>query len=409
MVFVTFGMMAELLFNILHFNTYTLYAVIPAALLSMAATGGIPRTLRNRAAWLWLLFFACMALAAPFSSWKGGSIQRVIVYAEFSMPLMFVVAGLTVTWDQVRALFYTIGWAAVVNLIHARLFAATDENGRISLEGSGASIGNSNDLSSHLVLVLPFLLFIATDARRSVIIRLPLLAGVGYGFWIILGTASRGALVAVFAMFVFIIWRATAWQRVIALIVGLMVAIAVPVLLPTTTLLRLASLFGGEHEEAKESGEARNYLLQQSLLYTLQHPLFGVGPDQFSNYEGMMSQARGEHGEWHATHNAFTEISSECGIPAAVFFIWGIGSALGTVNRTWRRARRRGVPEVSRVCFFYTFAMIGYLVSIFFLANAYRYYLPSMIGLAIAIGAAGTRYLDEIEQKGMAVQPAGVH
>ena len=396
MVFVTFGMIAEFLFFLLHFNTYIAYLVIPLAWIAVVAAGGIGRTLRHRAAWYWMMFWFFMMLSVPFSTWLGGS----------------VVGGLATNWEHVNGLFYTIGGAAVVNLVNARVFGATDEEGRISLDngavGMGSSIGNSNDLASHLILVLPFLLFIATDSRRSAAIRYPLLAGVAYGFWIILGTASRGALIAIGVMFLFTLWRASAFQRMAFLVVGLVLAVAVPLCLPTATVLRLASLFGGEHEEAKESQESRTYLLQQSLLYTLQHPVFGVGPDQFSNYEGMMSNAKGEHGEWHATHNSYTQISSECGVPALVCLLAGIGSALATVSRTGRRAKRAGVPEIARACMFYQVAMAGFLASIFFLANAYRYYLPAMVGLAIAIGAAGNRFLNEKEAAETAVPPATV-
>jgi hypothetical protein len=38
---------------------------------------------------------------------------------------------------------------------------------------------------------------------------------------------------------------------------------------------------------------------------------------------------------------------------------------------------------------------LGFLTTITFLANAYRFYLPAMIGLAIAISTAGKRFMDE--------------
>ncbi len=176
-----------------------------------------------------------------------------------------------------------------------------------------------------------------------------------------------------------------------ALALVAILVVAIPVLLRGNAADRLASMFGGEHQEAKESGEARSYLLKQSLIYTLQHPLFGIGLGQFPNYEGGNAVLAGKAGSWHETHNSFTEVSSECGIPAVIFFTLGIGSAMLTVNRTFRKARREGYTEIANASFCYLLSMVGFLVSITFLANAFRFYLPAMIGLAIALSTAAER------------------
>lgn len=389
-----FGTVSEVLTHILHANTYILYLVGPPALLGTIAAGGIPRTLRGKPAIYWCLFSLYMLVATPFSTWVGNSFQQELDYFRFCLPLMFVVGGLAVNWKDVKGYFYTIGYAAILNLVAARFFASS-EDGRISLDASG-TIGNSNDLSSHLIIVLPFLLYIATDAKTKFIVRIPLFGALAYGLWVIVGTASRGALISITVMFILALWRAAPWQRVLVLIAGVLLAVSLPLLLPTQTLIRLGSMFGGQVDaEAADSSGARSYLLQQSLIYTLQHPMFGVGPNQFANFEGKSQQSAGEHAEWHETHNAYTQVSSECGVPALVFFVSGILSALFTVMRTWRRARKEGVEEISRACYYFVIAFSGYLVSIIFLANAYRFYLPAMIGLAIAIQRAGSRYIDE--------------
>jgi O-antigen ligase len=198
-------------------------------------------------------------------------------------------------------------------------------------------------------------------------------------------------VVALAVSFLFILFKASAKQRLAGLVVAVTLAISAPLFLKGNTAERLGTLFGGQHEEAAESGAARSYLLKLSVIYTFQHPIFGVGLGQFSNYEGAVSQSEGKRGNWHETHNAFTEVSSECGIAAFIFFTLGIGSAMMSVNRTYRRARKEGYPEIANACFCYLLSMVGYMVSIFFLANAFRFYLPLMIGLAIALSAAAER------------------
>ncbi|HEX4278161.1 MAG TPA: O-antigen ligase family protein [Bryobacteraceae bacterium] len=390
MLLVRLAVLPEVLYSILHVNTYILYLVGPPAIFGALFCGAIPRTLRHPAGWFWVLFFTFMAISVPFSSWKGGSTAEVKSYAEFSLPLLFTVGGLTLTWKQVRTTCYVMGVSGLINIFTASLFAKED-NGRIDMMASG-TIGNSNDLASHLILILPFVLFIAMDKRRNAFLRWSMIAPIVYALRVILGTASRGAVIALVTMFLFVLIRASAKQRVIALVLAGLMAAAIPVLVQGNAAARLGSMIGeSSHEEAKESEDARRYLLKQSLIYTLQHPVFGIGVGQFATYEGTSAVAEGRVGNWHQTHNAFTQVSSECGIPALLGFILGLAAALRSLSRTYRESRRGGFTEISNAAFCYLLAMVGYLVSIFFLANAYRFYLPAMIGLAIAMSSAAAR------------------
>ena len=398
MLFVRITVLPELLASLLHVNTYLLYVVGPPALVGALITGAIGRTLRHRSAWMWIGFCICMIVALPFSSWKGGSLELVKAYMLFSLPLMFTVGGLAVTWRDVRATFITIG-AAAVFFCGAASFFAKNENGRADMESASTTIGNSNDLASQLLLVIPFLVFIAMDRRRSALIRWSMIVPVSYALMVILRTQSRGALVALVVSFLFILLRAQGKQRMVALVIGGMLVVTIPVFLGGNTLGRLETLVGKDdatvstdvREEAQASAQSRSYLLKQSLIYTLQHPIFGVGPGQFSTFEGKSAKLEGRIGNWHETHNAFTQVSSECGVPAFIFFVLGIVGAFASVSRTYRKARQYRHTDIANASFCYLLSMVGYLTSIVFLANAYRFYLPAMIGLSIALSAAAEK------------------
>ena len=283
-LFVKFSLLSDIIAYVSGANTYLLYATALPAIAGAVLSGGIRRTFQGRAPYFWMLFFGWMVLATPFSFWKGGSTQLLSNYVRANLPFLFIAGSLALNLKEVRAIFYTIAAAAVVNLFSAQIFMDTT-NGRISLEGL-SSIGNSNDLAAHLLLVLPFVLFIVVDRKRSLIIRIPLLLGILYGVRIILGTASRGALIALVAGFIFLLWRATPAQRVVALAAGVILAALSLVVLPSLTLTRLGSLFGEQHEEAEESEASRLYLFQQSVLFTFQHPVFGVDPGSFQTSKG---------------------------------------------------------------------------------------------------------------------------
>jgi O-Antigen ligase len=406
-LFLRLTAVSEILTYYTHAKFYLLYLFAPLAIFGMLTTGGFGRTFRHNAARYWVAFFVWMLLATPFSFWKGNSAEMMYSYGRVQIAMLFVVAGLAMSWSEIRLIFYTMAAAALANLGTARLFGKLDEGGRTNLVASG-NIGNSNDLGSLLLLLIPFVLFIVFDRKRAVFVRMCLLPALAYCVWVVLGTASRGCMIAMGVMFLFAALRASPGQRMAILVAGVVLAIAVPALLPGGVLTRLSSLFKEKSEnnaEALESSAARAYLLKQSLKYTFQHPIFGVGPGQFPNYEGTKMMNQGQHGQWKVTHNFLTQVSSECGIPALIFMLLSLGSAMGMVNRTYFQARKKGFSEIANACFCYQLGMIGYLSAIVFLAQAYHVYLPIMVGLAIAISTVAARSMSAQETPGIMATP----
>ena len=211
------------------------------------------------------------------------------------------------------------------------------------------------------------------------------------GFRIILGTATRSALVAIIAAFLCFVYFAAPRQRVVAILLGLVIAALIPAIAPRPALSRWGTLFGEQDVEANESAATRAYLFKRSVSLTFEHPLFGVGPDQFGNYEGKRRPLQGEYGSWQATHCSFTQVSSECGLPALIFYIAGLAWAILLIRRTHRNARLQGLDDIANACLCYLVAMTGFFVAITFLSSAYRFYYSAMIGLAVAIHSAANK------------------
>jgi O-antigen ligase len=184
-------------------------------------------------------------------------------------------------------------------------------------------------------------------------------------------------------------------QRVLAFVAALALAASLPAILPGATMDRLSSLFGSEHREATESADSREYLFWKSVDYTLHFPLFGIGPEQFPNYEGAESRREGKLGSWHNTHNTFTQISSECGVPALLLFLAGLISAFRLGSNVYRRARAAGQVDMANVSFYYMLSMIGFLSASLFLSHGYTFRFPAMIGFGIALYLCTQPYLTQ--------------
>jgi O-antigen ligase len=216
----------------------------------------------------------------------------------------------------------------------------------------------------------------------------------------------------------FILWRGTARQRIGVLAGAVVLIPALLVAVPKDALQRITSFSNdaSASQEAIGSSQARWYLLRKSVEYTLRYPLFGVGAGQFGWAEGTQNQVGGTtHGLWQQTHNSYTQVASECGIPAFILFVAGIVSTYLLLNSTWRQARRRpDCKDIAAASFFAMLAMVAFCTAIFFLNFAYFFYLPALAGLAIALERAAraefssrAAQIVEPQQPSWGVPPSG--
>jgi O-antigen ligase len=393
-LFVRLAVLPEMLQHIFGVRTYLLYIVGPPAL--VGGILAIRSTLHHRASVLFVGFFLWMGLATVFSSWIGGSVSRTLHFVRFCLPLLFIVGGLTVSWKEVRLIFSTCAVALIVNLVSSHFFVE-DSNGRYTFEASG-TIGNSNDLAAHILLLIPFLLALILERGRNTVIRIALVCAIVIGLHITLGTASRGGLLAIAAGVLFYLLRAPLKQRLIFVFTGVVLTFLLVSTVPDAAARRLHSMFSdekasGEALEAEQSAQSREYLFRKSIEYSFRRPLFGVGPDQFINFEGKESVALGRRGNWHATHCTWTQVSSENGLPALLMFVGALLLVFRSVNRVLKMARDADRQDISNFCFCYLLSVVMFSMAVTFLSQAYGIYFPFIIGLGICLSHIGEREL----------------
>jgi O-antigen ligase len=108
------------------------------------------------------------------------------------------------------------------------------------------------------------------------------------------------------------------------------------------------------------SAQQRKELLFISLKVTAQHPLFGVGPGNFAIVSGV----------WLATHNSYTQMSAEGGIPAFLLYVLILWRGIANVRdiskypKTGKRVRLFSMALGA--------SLAAYLVGSFFASVAYQ-------------------------------------
>ena len=387
LIFTRFGLVHEMLTNQLGFNAYLLYVFGIPALVGVVLAGGLRRTLRFRPAIYWVCFAFWLIPTTAFSIWKGGSVEILTTYYRTNLIMLFVLAGLAFSWRECKLMLNTIAAASIATLGFLLLFGQRDENGRTSLRFG--AIANSNDYACHLILVLPFLLWIILSSK-SQLRRFVALLIFGFGIYQVFASGSRGALLGVAAGLVLYLLSVSGKQRRIALIVAPAVVLVAFSLLPGATVKRIfafKSEQGISKTEAAESSQIRQRLLVDSLWITLKHPFLGVGPGQFGTIEH--TQRVAGLALWFQTHNSYTQASSEMGIPGLVFFLGGVISSLILLHRITLKCRgHEEYTEIAKGVTCVRIALVAFAVTIFFLNFAYTFYLPALAGLIIAMAQA---------------------
>ena len=254
LVFIRFSATHEIITSVLHVNTFVLYIFGVPAILAWLISGGARRSFpRSSPVIFWLAFAFWMVLATPFSSWRGGSTGLVLTYLRTVTPFAVLVAGLPLTWQECRRVAYAIALAAPVILVSSRLFldVQMEATGRVASELTG-TIANSNDIAGMLVVTLPFVLFVVVKPKTMFLVRMLGAGVIAYGIYILLHTASRGAMLGLFAGMALILIRANTRQRIGLVVIGGVAVVSTFAVLPAETVQRLLTFSASE----EASGEA---------------------------------------------------------------------------------------------------------------------------------------------------------
>jgi O-antigen ligase len=138
-------------------------------------------------------------------------------------------------------------------------------------------------------------------------------------------------------------------------------------------------------------------MLRRSIILTLRNPLVGVGPGKFMLAEDAMERAEGRgRGAGIGTHNSSTEVSSECGIPAFLFYV-GIVFRSGMQSfRLYRRTKNDpALKEINCHALALSYSLIAFVVTGRFIHAAYTALLPVLAGLTISLARAAQPMLQK--------------
>jgi O-antigen ligase len=216
-----------------------------------------------------------------------------------------------------------------------------------------------------------------------------------------LKTGSRGALIALVLTYLFVVFTARGKYRMVVAVAVPLAGAAFFAVLSGELTARLATIISSSEQasgpdggpsEAAASADGRIYLLKRGIELTLQHPFLGVGMGAFSVAEGS-TRAGGVTGQWMAPHNSYTQLSSETGVPGLLLLLSSLGGSFGICWRVRKQALVHGNMELAAAAYTLAVSFVLFCVSAFFLSMAYRFYFPTLGGLAVALAGVARHEL----------------
>jgi hypothetical protein len=233
---------------------------------------------------------------------------------------------------------------------------------------------NSNDLALHLVSMIPIAIALGLY-KPGLPRKLVYFGASGVMLWAVIVTFSRGGFIGLVAAALILVRRLGRKNRVAttgALVFAVLVFMAAA---PGAYSSRLSTVFNSAADVTGSSTQ-RTEVLKRSIWVSLRYPLFGVGIGNFHHKSPREL----------ATHNAYTQVSSEMGMGAFVvyliFLIYPLRRLRLIENQSYEKPDQR---KFYYLAIGFQGALVGYMVASFFGAVAYQWYVYYLVGYAVCL------------------------
>lgn len=406
-VFLVLARIPELLG--LHLGSLHIAMVLLIVLSFACVFAGLGRAVASKPGRFMILCTLWILLGIPFGVWKGGSFQVVTDHWATSFLIFFASASLVEStkslWRVAAAAFLAM---AFLSTLGPTLFGTGGIIGRFNF--SVGTLSNANLLGQHLLFGLPFCILIVK--RRGLFTAMGLSAAATslLLIMIVLKTGSRGSFAAMVLMALTALLEVSMADKLKMIVGYLALGAVVIVFTPGGALERYKLIFTSSQESsspgnsnqaassafdqspddeiastAEASSEARRRHLIHSLIVTAAHPIFGVGAGNFKIAAADYAASIGERADWLETHNAYTQLSSETGIPGLTFYLLMIFFATKPLFSI--RKRTKDKPELRDIANFASAIRMSILATFttgLFASLAYEYYFPMISGLSVS-------------------------
>jgi O-antigen ligase len=339
-----------------------------------------------------LLLWMCLSMPGALS--QGTSFTLIADnFIKTALMYVVIVASARSARDIERLAFvYLAGAAIYAAVVVARFDVGSGGDWRLG----HLYYYDANDFATFAVTAAPLGIYFLHAGRTTAMRLFAVLALMALSVAFVY-SGSRGGFLAMLAVGAFVVvrfsgiplrWRVTATAFVAIVVLG-------------TASRQYWEQMGTIASDAdyNRTGETgRMQIWSRGIGYMIDHPLLGVGPDNFGAAEGLLSPyaKRQQYGfgvRWSAAHNSFVQVGAELGLPGLAFYLLMLASTFAALRRT-DRLRRRGIridAQTVELTQALRAALLGFVVGSFFLSLAYSEMLYTLIAMSAAMAKVTAR------------------
>lgn len=245
-------------------------------------------------------------------------------------------------------------------------------------------LGDGNDFSLSVALLIPLALYLMLDTR-PVLARMALLSLLAVLILAVVGTASRGASIALAAVVVYSWWRGR--KKIWGVIAIAVLGIGISIYAPPVYFERLARI-----ENYEEDGSAMGRIMawKAAVRMANDHPILGAGTGHFPVKLGAEYRPP-EYGDrnlpWLTAHSIYFLALGEMGYSGLLFLLGILYVNYRSGERIIRTVRRSSSDLARRYELLFrglNGSLIGYAVGGAFLSALYYPHLYVISGLYVA-------------------------
>lgn len=372
-----------------------LNSLIPMSLLLVCLFNGSLRPwgeiLNDRSA-RWIVFYLVLIFITVFTSTVNYTSFLVFQVALGYFFLFIIFARVLSSEADIMKVVGTLVLAHIFLLI-MNFNVLTNPSQRQYLVG-GTFLGDGNDYSMSLCLLMPLAIELALRAR-SLIPRSLAWGSIGLMLLAIVASQSRGAVLALGALMVYLWLRSK--NKVAGVAIAGVVCMGLMVYAPGVFFDRMGSI---AQYETEGSAQGRITAWKAGMRMAADKPLTGVGVGMFAPSYGTKYKPKGEYLGWANAHSIYFLVLGEIGLPGIITLV---AVLLGSMIANERLRRRfleyhgenltRERLQTARLLLMGTAAVIGFAVAGAFLSAAYYPHVFVLTGTMVALRAMVSKTL----------------
>ena len=332
----------------------------------------IPLRLPREVVFLSLLLGQLFVASFMSPVWRGGALQETLNFAKVLIIILTIITAVT-TSQRLRLLILTQA-VSVSGIAAVTIWKGHLALGRL-LGILGGNYADPNDLALAIVMSLPLclaLLFLSRSGLRKIVWSITIIVMI-YAIFI---TGSRGGFLSLIVTGAVGLWDlAIRGRRRYLLVIATLLGVIVMLYWGGMLVGRLEGTFNPKEDiaAAYSSAKIRQEVFWRSVEVTKEHPLFGVGPGNFVQVSN----------KWLVAHNSFTQMSSEGGVPALIFYVLILWSGFMNIRATRRFAK--GQRQAILLAKGLHASLAGYVIGCCFLSVSYAFFPYILVAYTTAL------------------------